>query len=284
MDFEAVRVVKLVVAVSGGVDSTVLLDKLVKAGEHEIIVAHFDHGIRTDSARDAQFVKLLAKKHGLQFETRREELGENTSEEQARNRRYAFLRDVAARHNAIIATAHHIDDVAETIAINLTRGTGWRGLSVLDSDIIRPLISETKREILDYAARNNIEWREDSTNEGDIYLRNRLRRRFAAVNHNDVILQLAALRARQVELKRHIDQEVRLLISGESYSRYFFTHLTASAAYECIRAITRAKLTRPQMERLLLAIKTFKPGAIYSAGNGIQVYFTSRHFSLEVVK
>ncbi len=274
---------KLVVAVSGGVDSTVLLHKLVKAGEHEIVVAHFDHGIRADSARDAQFVEELAKKYGLQFEARREELGERASEEHARNRRYSFLRDVAVRHGATIATAHHIDDVAETIAINLTRGTGWRGLSVLNSDILRPLISETKQEILGYAARNSIEWHEDSTNEGDVYLRNRLRRRLVAVD-DDIILQLAALRARQVELKQHIDREVRRLMNGESYSRYFLTHLETSVAYECIRAITKAKLTRPQMERLLLAIKTFKPGAAYSAGNGVRVYFTSRHFSLEVVK
>jgi tRNA(Ile)-lysidine synthase len=81
---------KYLVAVSGGIDSVVLLHKLVAAGEHELVVAHFDHGIREDSAEDARFVKGLAEHYGLPFVMKREELGKTAGEEQARTRRYAF--------------------------------------------------------------------------------------------------------------------------------------------------------------------------------------------------
>jgi len=68
-------------------------------------------------------------------------------------------------------TAHHADDVIETIAINHLRGTGWRGLAVLDSDIVRPLLGMSKEVIKDYAQKRGLTWREDSTNTSDVYLR-----------------------------------------------------------------------------------------------------------------
>ena len=86
---------KYIVAVSGGVDSVVLLDMLGKIPGHELVVAHFDHGIREDSARDAQFVASLAHERGLIYAGKREELGANASEALARERRYGFLRELA---------------------------------------------------------------------------------------------------------------------------------------------------------------------------------------------
>jgi tRNA(Ile)-lysidine synthase len=114
---------KYVVAVSGGVDSVVLLDHLAGHPEYELVVAHFDHGIRDDSREDEAFVRSLAEKYNVPFESKREDLGKQASEELARDRRYAFLRSVAGKHNAQIITAHHADDAVETIAINLLRGT-----------------------------------------------------------------------------------------------------------------------------------------------------------------
>src|SRR5690606_41547248 len=110
-------------AVSGGIDSVVLLDMLSHVPGLKLVVTHFDHGIRPDSAQDAVFVEELAAHYGLPFETKRVELGTKASEELARRHRYAFLRDVAARYNAKIITAHHADDVIETVAINHIRGT-----------------------------------------------------------------------------------------------------------------------------------------------------------------
>src|SRR5690554_6827257 len=102
---------KYIVAVSGGVDSMVLLDMMHSRGDAEIIVAHFDHGIREDSAEDAEFVAKAAEGYGYLFESTREELGKNASEALAREKRYAFLRDLAKKYDAQIVTAHHLDDL-----------------------------------------------------------------------------------------------------------------------------------------------------------------------------
>ena len=275
---------KYIVAVSGGVDSVVLLDILSQQKNYELIIAHFDHGIRPDSHLDAEFVKALADKYNSPFELRREELGPNASEELARDRRYKFLRELADKHKAKIVTAHHSNDVIETIAINLLRGTGWRGLAVLDSDIIRPLKNKTKAEIIDYAKKRNLKWHDDSTNACDKYLRNRIRQTTAKID-DDIKRQLLCLWATQKSLKKLINDEVGLLVgNGPIYSRYFFTHIDESPAIECLRYVTKAKLTRPQMVKLLHNIKTIQAGKKFSAGGGVKINFTSRNFTVELIQ
>lgn len=271
---------KYIVAVSGGVDSVVLLDMMTKVPQHELIVAHFDHGIRDDSAEDAEFVSGLASSRRLIYVSKREELGKAASEALARDRRYGFLRELAAQHNARIVTAHHLDDLVETVAINLHRGTGWRGLAALDSDILRPLIDTPKKQLIEYAQANGLQWREDSTNATDAYLRNRMRRKAIDITH-DTKRQLRALHSHQKHLKGEIENEVQQLVgSGPEYSRYLLTHIPQLTALECLRAITKGKLTRPQLVRFLLAIKTATAGSVYEAGSGVKIRFGTRHFSL----
>lgn len=282
---ETLQAGRYVVAVSGGVDSVVLLDKLAQQPGIELIVAHFDHGIREDSAEDAQFVAELAKKYRLPFETRREELGSTVSEERARTRRYAFLRKVASAHQAKIVTAHHGDDVVETIVINLTRGTGWRGLAVLDSDIVRPLLGHTKQELLDYAEEHSLNWHEDSTNASNVYLRNRIRRKLATGVSDDVKWQLRALCAQQVAVKHEIDAEVGRLLKGKAaYSRYFFTAIDERVADELLRAVferaTTVSPTRPQRHRALLLIKTARAGTTHQIGAGTKLVIQKRTFTV----
>lgn len=119
-----------IVAVSGGVDSVVLLDMLAKQADLQLVIAHFDHGIREDSKQDALFVAHLAAKYHVPFESERVELGHGASEALAREKRYAFLRMMFKKYNAdAIITAHHQDDVIETSMINILRGTGRHGLS-----------------------------------------------------------------------------------------------------------------------------------------------------------
>lgn len=269
---------KYIVAVSGGVDSVVLLDILVKSGDHELVVAHFDHGIREDSAADARFVGELANSYGLPFVSKREELGSGVSEAVARERRYKFLRAIASNHEATIVAAHHQDDVVETIAINLTRGTGWRGLAVMnDATIERPLSRLRKRDIYDYALGAELEWVEDSTNSSSAYLRNRIRKKLGLLdesNHTQVI----GLYERQNELLQDIDYQAALL---ESSSRHFLTMIDETVALELLRhhlAKQSVSLTRPQRTRLLHAIKTARPGHVFEAGDGVRVEFTRREF------
>ena len=194
------------------------------------------------------------------------------------------MRTVAKKHNAQIATAHHADDVIESIAINLSRGTGWRGLAVLDSDVIRPLTDMTKTEIIDYAKKHKLKWREDSTNAGDKYLRNRIRRQTAKLD-DDIKRQLLCLWSAQKVLKQSIDDEaIKIIGKGPTYNRYFFMHLNQPTGIEILRNITSARLTRPQLTKALHTIKTILPNKTYQAGSGVKINFTSRNFTVELIK
>src|SRR5438445_4950610 len=108
------------VAVSGGVDSVVLLDILAKRDDLELAVAHFDHGIREDSVEDRHFVEGLAKNYGLPFIYEEGSLGPKSSEAEAREARYKFLRQAQKKAGAkAIITAHHQDDLLETAILNM---------------------------------------------------------------------------------------------------------------------------------------------------------------------
>lgn len=273
-------------AVSGGVDSIVLLDQMVyEKNRAELIVAHFDHGIRASSADDAKFVANLAREYGVKFEMKRVELGAETSEELARDERYKFLRAAAKKYDATLVTAHHLDDLVETIAINLVRGTGWRGLAVLDAPgVLRPNIEHEKAENLAYAAEHHLKWREDETNASDRYLRNRIRAKtmILSVETKHKLLELWKA---QRELKRVIgDETKRLLPESGGYSRYFFTMIDEFSACELLREVTRGRLTRPQLQSVLMAIKTYQPHTVYQAGGGVEITFSSRIFQVNLIK
>lgn len=273
---------RLLVAVSGGVDSVVLLDMLVKRGNNELSVVHFDHGIREESGEDARFVEGLARRYSLPFFTRREELGEKASEGIARERRYAFLRELAKEQQATIVTAHHADDVIETIAINCLRSESWRGLAVLGAeDIQRPLLSLSKKELYIYAMKHGLEWVEDKTNASDAYLRNRVRKRLAKGLTVTSRQRLLELWKRQAELKEGIDLEGEALTRG-TLSRYFFTMIDFREAVELLRQVvlrkTDVSLLYSQAEYGALAIRTAKPGAIIELGEGVILEFSRGEF------
>lgn len=202
---------KYVVAVSGGVDSVVLLDVLSKDKNLQLIVAHFDHGIRQDSAKDVTFVKALAKKYQLKFYSKREELGRHASEATARKHRYNFLDEAIkkTKFNAIV-TAHHQDDVIETALLNLLRGTKRKGLVSLKSTdkIKRPLLKTSKDQILQYARENKLEWREDSTNSDLKYKRNQVRSNIKKSLNQNIRQNTIALLGRIQSQNAAIDQLV----------------------------------------------------------------------------
>lgn len=169
---------KKILAVSGGIDSMVLLERFFRDEPENIVVAHFNHGTRTSADLDEQFVSSRCEELKVPFETMKIMLGEGVSEELARQKRYDFLYHVANKYGGEIYTAHHLDDLIESIAINLIRGTGWRGLTPFsDNRIHRPFIEMGfyKTDILRFAAENKVLFREDPTNATDDYLRNRVR-------------------------------------------------------------------------------------------------------------
>ncbi len=178
----------LVLAVSGGPDSMALLHAAARLVETDtrrwrLTVAHLDHGLRAESVDDAAFVSDEAKVLGLPVEVRRTDVAElartegRSIEDAGRAARYRFLENVAP-DGAEIATAHTADDAAETVLLNLLRGsglTGVRGIPPRRGRVIRPLLSErraTLRALLDAAG---IGYGLDPSNDDAAFLRNRVR-------------------------------------------------------------------------------------------------------------
>jgi tRNA(Ile)-lysidine synthase len=166
--------------VSGGPDSVALLRVVVELGG-EPVVLHVDHGLRGEESReDAEFVRELCRKLNVRCEVRRLGLdGGSNLQERAREERYRLAGEVAAGIGlGVVATGHTADDVAETVLMNLARGTGLRGLAGIPpvrGNVQRPLIGCTRREILDYLEEIDQPYRTDPTNLTGKFARNRVR-------------------------------------------------------------------------------------------------------------
>jgi tRNA(Ile)-lysidine synthase len=176
---------KLLLAVSGGIDSMVLVHLFQQLNYH-IVIAHCNFQLRgEESDADEVFVKTICKQfkvpfHGIKFDTK------TSAEEQkksiqvtARNLRYDWFSKLLEENEIdFLLTAHQLDDSLETFIINLSRGTGLDGLTGIpmqNENIIRPLLYFSREEVVAYAKENNIQWREDSSNASDTYLRNKIR-------------------------------------------------------------------------------------------------------------
>lgn len=182
---------KVLIAVSGGRDSIVLLFILTKLG-YDIEVAHCNYKLREEeSDKDEQFVKELCTKlkvpfHQKSFDAKKLAQEEGVSiQMKARDLRYEWFENLKSSLKIDrIAIAHHLDDQLETILINLTRGTGIKGLRGMKAkrgDIIRPLLCVSRDEINDYLYANHIPFREDSSNASGKYFRNKIRHQIIPV-------------------------------------------------------------------------------------------------------
>ena len=179
----------VVVAVSGGVDSMVLLDVLARMARRErwrLIVGHVDHQLRASSAEDAQFVAAESARRRIGGDAIAVTVraGKGGLAARAREARYAALLALARREEAtVIATAHTANDQAETLLLRLLRGTGARGLAGIPAkrlvagsvSVVRPLLGLTREDVLGHARRFGVRWREDPSNASPARLRNRVR-------------------------------------------------------------------------------------------------------------
>lgn len=169
---------RLVLAVSGGVDSAVLLDAVarLRTPGHHVVVASIDHGTGPVATEAVALTASVAAQHGLGIVTERLRPG-RPSEAEWRRQRWRFLWQVAAREDAVVTTAHTRDDQVETVVMRLLRGAGARGLAGLfaASPVERPLLSASRADVMYYARRRRLRYLEDPTNLSVAFLRNRVR-------------------------------------------------------------------------------------------------------------
>lgn len=282
---------RYVAAVSGGVDSVSLLRLLQDQPGVELVVAHFDHGIRPDSELDRHFVQALAEGYGVPFVFDEGRLGAGASEAAARQARYEFLHKVRQASGAgSVLTAHHRDDALETAIINLLRGSGRKGLSALGNQpgVERPLLHVSKADLREYAKREGLEWREDSTNRDEAYLRNYVRHQLLAQFDEDDRQKLTELIVGAGETNSEIDtllvKYLRSQPTAGTLDRQWFNNLPHDMSREVMAAWLRAADLRDfdskTLERLVVAAKTARPGSRFDVLNGRSMRVERDHLAL----
>lgn len=287
---------RVVAAVSGGADSTALLLTLlglVPEFGWAIFAAHYNHRMRPGADDDEAFVAALCQELGVPLTSARSDsLGPQSSEESARDERLAFLRAAADSCGAhLIATGHTADDLAETVLLNVIRGTGLDGLAGIrwaGGRFVRPLLGRTAREVRAFMEERGQPWRTDESNASTAYARNRLRHQIIPLLEQefnaDVRGALARLAATAGEDAAYLNEQARaklphLLISRDSASARFdcaaLSDAPVSIARRAVRAVLVELLGSPRdlsfsmVERVLDAAG--RPTPAFDAGLGISV-------------
>jgi len=255
---------RVVLAVSGGRDSMVLLDAAARTSRAAIaVVATFDHATGPAARRAVKLVRRRAQALGLLVTSGRARTA-GRSEAALRAARWDFLEHVGAKYVARIATAHTRDDQLETVVMRILRGAGARGLAGLcaPSRILRPLLGVSRASVVMYAGTRNVEWIEDPSNDSTAFLRNRVRRDLLPAllaARPDLAYEIIAIGERAAALRRSIDfvvagmqlsrdEEDAFSVATASLSGYDPTELRA--LWPSIAARAGVRLDRRGTERL----------------------------------
>ncbi|MCX8052261.1 MAG: tRNA lysidine(34) synthetase TilS [Armatimonadetes bacterium] len=294
---------KVLVAVSGGPDSVAMLHALHEWSEEigiKLHIAHLNHGIRgEESNSDEEFVRQLADSLAIPITVERVSVPQIRNrmrageEEAARIARHAFFQETAAKLGCNkIAVGHTADDRAETILLNIIRGTGIEGLAAMrpvTGNIVRPLIDSWRSEIEEYLTQHNLEYRVDTTNLDTTYARNRVRHRLIPLLKRDfnpqvksAIVRLARIAESQQELIERTADQARLAAEYRScFDAQILTELPDAILAQIVRTeIEKSKgdlsdVTFEQIERVVEALRSgsdfsiaLPTGALYAEKHG----------------
>lgn len=299
----------VLVAVSAGVDSMVLLDLFARIRgpwRLRLVVAHLNHGLRGKEAdRDEIFVSARASDYGLTVVTERADVAGYALERRlsreaaAREVRYDFLRRAAQQVNADrVALGHHANDQAETFLDHLLRGAGLAGLGGMwwQRDIfVRPLLGFTRSELTEYATQHQLPFCEDSSNVDLRIRRNRLRHELLpllATHYNPRVVEVLS---RACQAFQEADQGLRI-IAAQQLARdsreeggkivldiaEFLRYLSVTQKYVLMEAVERmggwrCQLDSRTLERVLRSVRQARPGTRVSLGRGIEAAVSGRY-------
>ncbi len=271
----------------------VLLDILSREPDLKLTVAHLDHGIREDSAKDSELVGQASDTLGVHWVCHQANLGRQTSEAKAREVRYNFLNKVKKDTNADgIITAHHQDDVIETALLNILRGTGRKGLTSLGSNsaITRPLLKVPKSDLIAYANDRSLSWLEDSTNADENYLRNYIRHNYVAKldpkSRQELLSIISNMQSTNTELDNLLAKYLKDQSVSGSIDRDWFNHLPHNVAREVLASWLRFNDVRTfdskTLERLVVAAKTGQTGKTFPVVSGYNMKVNKANLALSV--
>ena len=281
---------RILVGVSGGVDSVVLLDVLGVLG-YECEVVHINYHLREqESIADETLVRQLSQQrelnlHVKHISARNHAAGTGYSVQMiARDLRYAAFAEIALQQGlSVVAVAHHLDDQAESLLLNLNRGTGPEGLAAMrpvrplteQINLVRPLLGERRESIQAYATARNLKWREDRTNEDTKYLRSRLRVSVMPNLNAEALARSAVLVAEWVDevIRPMIDRSFSDAASGQSLSIAHLTQLPNVLARRLVIEALRKWLPGPPANKALaekiLALVNSQTGKQIKVGKGV---------------
>ncbi len=294
----------VVAAVSGGVDSMAMLDLLLTYRQRhriEITVVHFNHQLRgAEADRDEELVRKFCQERSLDFfrdtaDVRSFARAEKISLEMAgRELRYAFFNRIAGRYtDSVIATAHTLDDQAETILLRLLKGSGLQGLSGINyqrENVIRPLLFATKAELYTYARLRQLPFVEDHTNslsdcERNI-VRNRLLPEIKRDLNSNIVRTLTNLGENMAEARQVIVESALAalpdltivtdsaqIVLDKSGLKTYFIGIEKEIIWQCLQRLTDKiqPLSHRQMNTLINMINTGSTGRSYAIDGGILV-------------
>lgn len=287
----------VVIAYSGGVDSSVLLHLMSELKDElkvNLIIAYFNHKLRgLESGREERFVKEKAKELRLPLETCATDIKKTAGirswsiQQSARHHRYEFFEKVSRKHDSCkIATAHHMDDQAETVLMNVLKGSGFkgmRGIPVKRDNFIRPLLWARRSEIEQYAKESRISYFEDSSNCKSGYLRNRIRHRIIPYIEEELETNLSKILVDQGNrfadtydwINELTNQSLEAVIKHKTKDkivlditifRTYFSMLQKCVLNECMRKMGETNepfITRTTNRIFDFVNATFKPKSLY---------------------
>ncbi len=273
----------LVVAVSGGIDSMVLLHAAVRdrTVKRRITVATFDHRSGPHASKAARLVRATARALGIDVVSGRARTA-GASEADWREMRWSFLRSLAARRGATIVTAHTRDDQVETVVMRLLRGASARGLAGLyaASPIVRPLLGVTRRSVERYARTHAIEFVDDPTNSSRAFLRNRVRHdllpaiRAVQPNFEQEVVEIskrAALVRREIErlARRYVVARDSAVVEVPVAALYGLASESLAVLWPAFVALLGVPLDRRGVARATTFSTRSRPGQQAQCGGGI---------------
>ena len=299
----------IIIATSGGPDSMALLNLLNQIKEEKnlnIISAHVNHKLRKESNKEAKMVENYCKKNSLTFEYMEISNYRGNTENYARKKRYEFFENLIKKYQAkYLLTAHHGDDLTETIIMRLIRGSSLKGYSAFNEitnkdnyKIYRPLITKTKDEILEYVQNNHIPYALDKTNNSDKFTRNRIRKyilpKLKEENKN-VHLKFLKFSQKLNEIDTYLNDEtnkkiskiyqnnkldITLFLKEKPIIREKIIHSILNQAYK----ENIAKIKDTHVNNILSTIKNKKPNQKINLPNNMEFIKTYNYAKIEKKK